>query len=433
VSDDVPQDAAEPIAGLVAGQLSGLARRLVEGNVPGSLDGLMAHHVLAGISVPFEWNVDPFVNSWITVHADRLDEAPNLAALGFGLAHFSAGATPRLLDLTCRGLRRLMQRDPFQGDRLSFLYDMRQATGIRLAVAAVSPQIPEAADWLRATLRDPRRHTAECNDELVAGHTLAALGCDPAHITDTAAMAPRELATVSWMIAAGTARLADPLVSARELERVVLAEALRCNPRELRIPTAALLLRCAERALSASIDEIVVGRSHVGQVLRRFEAALRRWRWDPDDARRPVRWEINAEREVQDILWIMLRTVFDDVVDEETLAKLGHASYRADFGLPRLGVLIEAKFARKAADFKEIEQQVMVDSIGYLKNTERYKEIVVFIYDDSSSVEQHDVTYRALMEMPGIADVIIVSRPGVLPRPTASMARRARGREPSTR
>jgi hypothetical protein len=433
VTDDPPQDDAEPVAGLVAGQLASLERRLVEANVPGSLDGLMAYHIIGGIPVSFDWNVDPFSSSWITAHADRIDEAPNLAALGFGLAYFSAGANPAVLDEVCGGLQRLMQRDPFQGDRLSFLYDMRQTTGIRLAVSAVGTQVPQAADWLRATLRDPRRQTAEPNDELVAGYTLAGLGCDPVKITDTAAMAPRELATVLWMVATGTARLADPHRCVRELERTVLAEALRCNPQEQRIPAAALLLHCAERALSASIDEMVLGRSHVGQVLRRFEAALRRWRWDPDDVRHPVRWEIGAEREVQDILWIMLRTVFDDVVDEETLAKLGHASYRADFGLPRLGVLVEAKFARKAADFKEIEQQVMVDSIGYLKNTERYKEIVVFIYDDSSSVEQHDVTYRALMEMPGVSDVIIVSRPGVLPRRAVATARRARGRETSNR
>jgi hypothetical protein len=31
-------------------------------------------------------------------------------------------------------------------------------------------------------------------------------------------------------------------------------------------------------------------------------------------------------------------------VDEETLPKLGHSTYRADFGIPSLGILIEVKY-----------------------------------------------------------------------------------------
>jgi len=42
----------------------------------------------------------------------------------------------------------------------------------------------------------------------------------------------------------------------------------------------------------------------------------------------------------------MLRPVFDDLVDEETLRKLGHSTYRADFAIPSLGLLIEVKYAR---------------------------------------------------------------------------------------
>lgn len=58
---------------------------------------------------------------------------------------------------------------------------------------------------------------------------------------------------------------------------------------------------------------------------------------------------------------------------------------------------------------------MIIDSVGYLKDNERYREIIVFIYDDSCSTEHHDETRRALIDLPGIADVIIVSRPGKLP------------------
>lgn len=80
----------------------------------------------------------------------------------------------------------------------------------------------------------------------------------------------------------------------------------------------------------------------------------------------------------------------------------------------------------------------MEDSVGYLNLTDLYKEIVVFIYDESSSVEHHDLTRRALLEVPGISEVIIVSRPGVLAsapppprRPRKSAASRPRATRPT--
>ena len=106
---------------------------------------------------------------------------------------------------------------------------------------------------------------------------------------------------------------------------------------------------------------------------------MRRWRWDDDSLANPVRWSITSERKVQDILWLLLRSIFEDAIEEETLPKLGHSAYRADFGLPQLGVLIEVKYARNRSDFKKIEKEVMEDSVAYLSGITAYKEIVVFI------------------------------------------------------
>ena len=86
-----------------------------------------------------------------------------------------------------------------------------------------------------------------------------------------------------------------------------------------------MIYRGVADILDASIDQMVLSRSHIGVVLRRFEGAMRRWRWDEDNLHDPVRWPIRSEREVQDILWLILRSVFDDVVDEETLPRSGTA------------------------------------------------------------------------------------------------------------
>jgi hypothetical protein len=163
-----------------------------------------------------------------------------------------------------------------------------------------------------------------------------------------------------------------------------------------------------------ALGEASLQATDVVAVLQNFEAAMKRWRWDGDGMQKPIRWPVKQEREVQDILWLILRSYFPDLVDEDTLPKLGHSTYKADFGIGSLKMIIEAKFASSKEDFKKIEKEVQEDCIPYLRDL-RYESVVVFIYDDSASVQEHDTTRRALLEIPGIVGVVIVSRPSQLP------------------
>lgn len=424
-----PDDSGSSLGPQIGAQLTGLERRIGEANLPGNLDGLLAYHILAGRASAFIRDVDPMNSSWLEENSHRLEEASALAVLGYGLTHFTSSTTAAIAPQLHAGLRRLMRRNAFPGDRLSFLHDARLLIGIGLAATYAKDQVPEFELWLKEILESPQRRPADRLQDLVQLHSLARLTGQPARVGDLTTMTdPSQLALVHWMTASGTGRLADPDVDVRILEQRIMTSLLNSDAAELPVPRAALLYRATNDVLHASIDQLVLNRSHVGLVLRRFEASLRRWRWDTDEVQHPVRWEIRSEREVQDILWIMLRSIFDDVVDEETLPKVGHSSYRADFGLPRLGILIEAKYAYKASDFKKIETEIMVDATAYLTEAGRYKEIVVFIYDDSSSVEHHDLTYQALTRVPGVADVVIASRPGVLPGPRSAPPSRSRSR-----
>ncbi|MEU9411824.1 hypothetical protein AB0E08_39860 [Streptomyces sp. NPDC048281] len=428
VSVNGPAEEDGTLAIQIGAQLSALERRVTEANTPGNLDGLLAYHVLNGAIPGFAWNVDPAAGSWMRENEGRLDP-PALAVLGYGITHFPALASPAVVRSLREGLHRLGQRNPFPGDRLSFLYEPRLLLGICLAVMTAKGDVPEFEGWLQDALTSPQYQPADRFQGLIQQHALALLADRPARITDVATMnEPVELATARWMITTSTGTLIDPDTDARVLQRRIIWALLHSDTERLAVPRAALLYRAASDVLYSSIDQLILSRSHLSRVLRRFEAAMLRWRWDRDQLRHPIRWEISSEREVQDILWIILRSVFDDVKDEETLPKVGHSSYRADFGLPQLGILIEAKYAYKGADFKEIERQVMVDAVGYLNKTDLYKEIVVFIYDHSSSVERHELTRQALMGVSGITDVVIVSRPGMLPAEIPRSARTPRKR-----
>ena len=155
--------------------------------------------------------------------------------------------------------------------------------------------------------------------------------------------------------------------------------------------------------VTASIDNALLNPGHVGAILRRFAPAMRRWRYDdPTKVKEPVQWTVSSEREVQDIIWMLLRSAFDDIVDEEPLRKVGHSSYRSDFGLPRLGLLIEIKYVRSATEFKKVEKEIYEDSVAYLKEKATYKKIIVFMYDASSSTQEHATTIDALLGVEGI-------------------------------
>ena len=176
---------------------------------------------------------------------------------------------------------------------------------------------------------------------------------------------------------------------------------------------AAFIWSSVNSILFHALGEASLQARHVAAVLQNFEPAMKRWRWDGDELQKPIRWPVNQEREVQDILWLILRSYFADVVDEDALPKLGHSTYKADFGIGSLKLIIEAKFATSKNDFKKIEKEVQEDCIPYLRDL-RYESLIVFIYDDSASVQEHDTTRRALLEIPGIVDVVIVSRPSQL-------------------
>src|SRR5260370_29008693 len=105
--------------------------------------------------------------------------------------------------------------------------------------------------------------------------------------------------------------------------------------------------------------------------------------------------------EGEDILGLIVRSYFPDVMDEDALPKLGHSTYKADFGIGSLKLIMEAKFATSKDDFKKIEKEVQEDCIPYLPDL-LYESLIVFIYHDSASVQEHDTTRQPFLTIPGL-------------------------------
>jgi hypothetical protein len=183
------------------------------------------------------------------------------------------------------------------------------------------------------------------------------------------------------------------------------------------VATLTLLLRDAStlRLGSTSVAD-------VARLLSGVARSLRRWAWD-EAPRTPksvaARWDIDNEYHVQDLLWIVLVPVFPDLDDEEWLKSLGHHHPRADLAIPSLRLIVEVKFLRKGkAAFSKVIQEVAADASTYLQDGSGYRHIIAFIWDDEARTEEHQELRRGLMQIRGVDDAIVMSRPSKMDRGT---------------
>lgn len=389
---------------------------ILEQNHPGSVEGLLAHHVLRDDSlVKVDWQVGS-MQEWMDgeFKPTNLD---HVAALGYFLwANPASKYMPQLLD----GLGRIQERDAFKGEHLSIAHNPSRLLGIILGSLASGDAGDGALTWCRDVLQKVEQKGEADFDPLMPYLFYRAFG-RKINISRQRKGTLYELAFIDWAIRQGIHQTEPSLEQLQEDRQRILFEVTT----DLRFESAfqaAFILASVMSTVFHALGNAALSARHVAAVLRNFEAAMKRWRWDVDELKRPIRWPITQEREVQDILWMILRSYFPDVVDEDTLPKLGHSTYKADFGIGSLKLIIEAKFATSKDDFKKIEKEVQEDCVPYLRDL-RYNSLIVFVYDDSASVQEHDATRRALLEIPGVVDVVIVSRSSHLPAKNAVAVR----------
>ncbi|OQA10223.1 MAG: hypothetical protein BWY66_00240 [bacterium ADurb.Bin374] len=394
--------------------LDRLRLAVLEQNRPGSVEGLLAHHVLKDEpQIAIDWQV-ACTRAWVDAEfkPTNLDQ---VAALGYHMwAHSPSPFAPKLLD----GLDRVRERDAFKGEHLSLARNPTRLLGIVLGSLALGEAASETLAWCRSVLEKMEKRGEADFDPLVRYVFFRAMGTEVQIVFGSHASL-YELAFRDWVMRHQMHRNEPSLQQLQDDRRKILYE----TATDLRFESAsqaAFIWSSATSILFHALGDASLQARDVAAVLRNFEGAMKRWRWDGEGLQKPIRWEVRQEREVQDILWLILRSYFPDVVDEDTLPKLGHSTYRADFGIARLKLIIEAKFATSRDDFKKIEKEIQEDCIPYLRDL-RYESLIVFIYDDSASVQEHDTTRQALLEMPGVVDVVIVSRPSQL---AAKMAAR---------
>ncbi|MDA2921274.1 hypothetical protein MYX76_17580 [Desulfobacterota bacterium AH_259_B03_O07] len=140
--------------------------------------------------------------------------------------------------------------------------------------------------------------------------------------------------------------------------------------------------------------------THIIQIIRRFRECCQYIKTPPAN-----------EKEVQDILWIMLRSHLDLLEREDTLPTFGIKSYKPDFGIPELRLIVEVKYIGEKKQVSAVQEEILADVPGYLNETSMYDSAIILVYDHAQRLKDTVKFINDLKTVDGILDIIVV--PGI--------------------
>jgi hypothetical protein len=156
----------------------------------------------------------------------------------------------------------------------------------------------------------------------------------------------------------------------------------------------------------------------ISALLKNVEPALKRWPFEEKAKTQKStiqKWDIQNEYHVQSFLWALLRPIFSDLKDEEYLKSVGYKHPRVDLAIESLRLIIEVKYLRESTQsaLAGLIEQIAADASLYLShNNSSFDKIIVFVWDNTGSVQHHNSLIQGMTEIRGIVDAVIVSRPG---------------------
>jgi len=117
------------------------------------------------------------------------------------------------------------------------------------------------------------------------------------------------------------------------------------------------------------------------------------------------------EKALQEFIFPILKSHFENLLDEFSLPKFASIEYKPDFGIPEAQLLIECKYIKEKKDFKRIQKEINDDIVGYLQTaSNQYKKIVVLIYNSKNTPISNKFK-KDFEKVKGVEKIIIV--PGV--------------------
>lgn len=160
----------------------------------------------------------------------------------------------------------------------------------------------------------------------------------------------------------------------------------------------------------------------LGDLLRFLEhipVGLKRWTWEDSGRTKgadAVKWPVRNEYHVQNLLYVMLAPIFEDIADEVHLQPVGQKSPRMDLYLPSMHTIIEVKYRKDTKkSFPVLIGEVAEDGSLY-RSDPTYKDarIVSFLWDHSRATQEHAKFREGVLKIQGMDGCVVISSPSVI-------------------
>lgn len=153
--------------------------------------------------------------------------------------------------------------------------------------------------------------------------------------------------------------------------------------------------------------------------LEHIPVGLKRWTWEDAGRTRgaePVKWPVENEYHVQNLLYFLLGPIFNDIADEVNLQPVGQKNPRIDLYLPSLHTIIEVKYRKDVKkSFPALIGEIAEDASLYRADA-KYKDarIVSFLWDCTRATQEHAKFKEGVLKIDGIDGCVVTSAPSTM-------------------
>lgn len=153
--------------------------------------------------------------------------------------------------------------------------------------------------------------------------------------------------------------------------------------------------------------------------LEHIPVGLKRWTWEDvgrTKGAEPIKWRAESEYHVQNLLYVLLAPVFNDIADEVYLQPVGQKTPRVDLYLPSLHTIIEVKYRKDAKkSFQALIGEIAEDASLYRADP-KYKDarIVSFLWDRARATQEHPKFREGVLKIAGINGCVVINAPSTM-------------------
>lgn len=185
----------------------------------------------------------------------------------------------------------------------------------------------------------------------------------------------------------------------------------------LRLAAIRLAAFMAVQAYSPTTDLRAPSIDDVVNLLRSLPNGLLRWTWEEKSKTpksEPRKWHIEHEYHFQNLLWLLLGSIFPDAKYEEYKDAVGSVHPRLDIVIPSLKLIVEVKYWRGSDSSSEMIRQIAEDASLYLTAEAPYVTIIAVIWDQAKRTEQHNLLIRGLERINGVRAGVVIPQPSFM-------------------